>query len=149
IVDHYFPLVDRVEERIEAVEDRIGLLAEPKEIMALHKAKRALHELLRMIRPLPEVMDELLNPETPFITNATRVYLGDCADHVPRIIEQTASGRVWSTDLMDLGATAVGNRLNEVMKVLTVVTAIFIPLSFSAGVYGMNFNPAVSRWNMP
>ena len=83
------------------------------------------------------------------MTNDTRVYLRDCYDHTVQIIDVTETCRELCTDLRDLHFSQISIRQNEIMKVLTIVTSIFIPLSFIAGVYGMNFDRDVSPWNMP
>jgi magnesium transporter len=83
------------------------------------------------------------------VTNPTRVYLRDCLDHAIRVSETVDSYREESSDLMNSHLSSLSNRMNEVMKVLTIMAAIFIPLSFLAGIYGMNFDPNVSAWNMP
>lgn len=149
IVDDYFPGVDAIEHELEKVEDIIFSSQEPHILKRLHGLKRQLHELRWTLRPLQNVMDVLLNPSTPMIGDETRVFLRDCRDHVVRILDQLESDRIWASDLMDFQLSGMNNRMNEVMKVLTVVTAIFIPLSFIAGVYGMNFDTSVSKFNMP
>ena len=138
-----------IEKELEQVEDLIFAKPDPHILGRLHGLKRHLHELRWTLRPLQNVMDILLNPATPVITDPTRVFLRDCRDHVVRILDQLESDRIWASDLMDFQLSGVNNRMNEVMKVLTVVTAIFIPLTFIVGVYGMNFDTSASPYNMP
>lgn len=83
------------------------------------------------------------------ITPETRIFLRDCYDHCVQIIDLVESYRELGSGLMDVYLSNVSNRMNEVMKVLTIITTIFVPLTFVAGVYGMNFNPEKSPWNMP
>ncbi|MFH1676233.1 MAG: CorA family divalent cation transporter, partial [bacterium] len=84
-----------------------------------------------------------------FINEYTQIYLRDCYDHTIQVIELVENYREICSDLMDVYLSSVSNRMNEVMKVLTIIATIFIPLTFIAGVYGMNFNPDASHWNMP
>jgi magnesium transporter len=96
-----------------------------------------------------EVVSLLLRETTPMITPETRIYLRDCYDHAIQIIDLLENFREVGSGLMDAYLSSVSNRMNEVMKVLTVFAVIFIPLTFIAGLYGMNFNTQKSPWNMP
>jgi magnesium transporter len=94
-------------------------------------------------------MASLYRGTSPLITADTRVYLRDCYDHTVQLIDLLEVYRELATSLMELYMTSVSNRMNEIMKVLTIISTIFIPLTFIAGVYGMNFNTLASKWNMP
>ena len=111
--------------------------------------KRELLMLRRAIWPLRDAISELRRETTPFITDATRVYLRDCYDHAVQLIDLLESYRDIAGDVRDFYLSSISNRMNEVMKTLTVISTIFLPLSFIAGVYGMNFDTEVSPWNMP
>ncbi len=148
VVDEWFPLLEEYGEMLEDLEDHI-LDAPGKETVAeIHHIKRDLLEIRRAIWPMRETVNGLFRQEG-LIQRETHLYLRDCYDHVTQIIEIVESYRDMASGLMDLYLSSVSNRMNEVMKVLTVIATIFIPLTFIAGIYGMNFNPEVSPFNMP
>ena len=149
IVDNYFPLLEQYSERFEILEDRILARADVHTVGEIHDVKRQLIRLRRAVWPLREAVSLLTRDSSPLIADETRMYLRDCYDHAVQILEIVESHREIASGLMDLYLSSVSNRMNEVMKVLTVIATIFIPLTFIAGIYGMNFNPEVSRWNMP
>jgi magnesium transporter len=105
--------------------------------------------LRRAIWPLRDAISELRSESSKFITEATRVYLRDCYDHAVQLIDLLESYRDIAGDVRDFYLSSISNRMNDIMKTLTVISTIFLPLSFIAGVWGMNFNPEASRWNMP
>ena len=105
--------------------------------------------LRRAVWPLRDAISSLRSETTPFITDETRIYLRDCYDHAVQLIDLLESYRDIAGDARDYYLSTISNRMNEIMKTLTVIATIFLPLSFIAGVYGMNFNTAVSKWNMP
>jgi magnesium transporter len=139
---------------IEEIED--DLLDGPSRQMVhtLHEYKRTLTQLRRFIWPLRDVVNGLLHHQEGPITETTRIYLRDCYDHTVQLMDLVESYRDVVSGLMELYLSSVGLRTNEIMRVLTVISAIFIPLTFIAGLYGMNFapNPPENRslpWNMP
>ena len=149
VIDAYFPVLEEYGKKIEALEDRI--LNDPQESMIaeIHEIKRELLVLRRNIWPVREVLKSLTREQFPSISEETRIYLRDCYDHALRIIDLIESYRLTCKDIMDLYLSIVSNKMNEVMKVLTVISTIFIPPTFVAGVYGMNFNTEASKMNMP
>ena len=149
VVDHYFPILEQFGERLEDLEEEV--VANPEEeIMArIHCIKSELLALRRTLWPFREVASALLAQDTPFITRGIRPYLRDCHDHVIHAIDLVAAYREVGSSLSDMYLSSISNRMNEVMRVLTVIATIFIPLTFVAGIYGMNFNPAKSPFNMP
>jgi magnesium transporter len=149
VVDHYFPILEQFGERLEDLEDEV--VANPEdEIMAkIHHIKSELLVLRRTLWPFREVASALLSQDTTFINQATRPFLRDCHDHVIHAIDLVAAYREVGSSLSDMYLSALSNRMNEVMRVLTVIATIFIPLTFVAGIYGMNFNPSRSPYNMP
>ena len=149
VVDHYFPVLEQYGERLEMLEDRILLQPERDTIAQVHSVKRDLLNLRRAIWPQREALNVLVRDEIPPFDGETRLYLRDVYDHSVRIIDLTETYREICSDLMDLYLSSVSNRMNEVMKVLTVISTLFIPLTFIAGLYGMNFQPESSPWNMP
>jgi magnesium transporter len=148
-IDSYFPIVEAAGDRLEALEDLI--LDDPSSVPVgeLQRLRRALISLRRSAWPLREVVNVLLRGESPLIAEQTRVYLRDCHDHAIEVIELVESSRDVASGLSELLMSSVGNRMNEIMKVLTIIGTIFIPLGFIAGLYGMNFDRTVSPWNMP
>ena len=149
VIDGYFPVLETIGERLDAFEDEI--LARPSRGVAsrVHQLKRDLMTLRRMIWPLRETMNSLLRDPSPLVTDETRLYLRDCYDHTVRVIDFIEAYRELGSDLMDLYLSSMGQRMNEVMKVLTIIATIFIPLTFITSIYGMNFQPDRSPWNMP
>jgi magnesium transporter len=111
--------------------------------------KRDLLTLRRAIWPLREAVNSLAREPRPFVTDETRVYLRDCYDHTIQIIDLVENYRDIASSLVEVYLTSMGTRLNEVMKILTMITALFVPLSLIAGIYGMNFNTEKSPLNMP
>ncbi len=148
-VDHFFPLLEQLGERIEDLEDE--LIAEPTEdlLEKLHDIKRALLQLRRAAWPSREIINGMIRDPSGMVREDTRVFLRDCYDHIVQIIDVVESYRDLSAGMMDLYLSSLSNKTNEVMRVLTVVTTVFIPLTFIAGVYGMNFDSSDSPFNMP
>jgi|GEM_PF-9390 magnesium Mg(2+) and cobalt Co(2+) transport protein (corA) len=149
VIDAYFPLLETFGERLEALESSI--LADPRRelIVELHGLKRDLLTMRRSIWPLRDVVNSMIRDTYPSISEETRIYLRDCYDHSVRIIDLIENYRQVASDLMDVYLSSVSNRMNEVMKVLTVISTIFIPPTFIAGIYGMNFMTEISPYNMP
>ena len=129
---------------------RTAIDAYPRGVFGnLHVVRRELLLLRRAVWPLRDAISELRSEVTPFITDEIRVYLRDCYDHAVQLIDLLESYRDIADDVRDYYFSSISNRMNEIMITLTVIATIFLPLSFIAGVYGMNFNPAASKWNMP
>jgi magnesium transporter len=149
LVDSYFPYVEAYGDRLEELEDRI--LADPDHtvISAIHEVKRDLLSIRRGVWPLREALNLLLREDHTRITPETRVYLRDVYDHTIQLVELTETQRELASGLLDVYLSSVSNRMNEIMKVLTIIATIFIPLSFVAGLYGMNFDVRRSPLNMP
>lgn len=149
IVDGYFPVVESYGERLDELEDEVVSSPSRATIAWAHQVKRDLRSLRRAIWPLREAINALARDPHELIDAETRVYLRDCYDHTVQIIDIVETYRELDADLTDLYLSSLSNRLNEVMKVLTIIATIFMPLSFIASVYGMNFNTQISPWNMP
>jgi magnesium transporter len=115
----------------------------------LHQVKADLLLVRRAIWPQREALAHLMRETTPQIQAATRVYLRDCYDHVVQIVELLETYRELTADLRDLYMSSISNRINETMRVLTIMSTLFIPLTFIAGIYGMNFDTKASPLNMP
>lgn len=149
VIDAYFPVLETYGEAIEDLEDELAEQVDSSIAARVHAVKRDLLTLRRAIWPLREMVNALLRDRSPRITEATAVYLRDCYDHAIQLLDIVETYRDIASGLIDLYLSALSNRLNEVMKVLTIIATIFIPLSFVAGVYGMNFAPRASPYNMP
>lgn len=149
VIDAYFPVVESYAERLDRLEDRVIAKPSRRAIAEIHAAKHDLRTLRRIVWPLREAVNSLIRDPSPLIDDDTRVHLRDCYDHLVQIIDLVETYRELCSDLTDLYLSSISNRMNEVMKVLTIIATIFMPLGFITGVYGMNFNTAASRWNMP
>lgn len=149
VIDGYFLPLEAHGERIEQLEDEVTRDARSDHIDDIHAVKRDLLALRRAIWPQREMLNILVRDENSLIQPATRVYLRDAYDHVIQLMDMLETYREIASGLVDIHLSAMSTRMNEIMKVLTVIASIFIPLSFIAGVYGMNFDPAASPWNMP
>lgn len=149
VIDHYFPVLEAYGERLDELEQEIVLRPNLGSMARIHEIKRELLFLRRLIWPQRDALSILVRDPIPEIQDETRVYLRDCQDHVMRIIDLLETYREIGSDLMDLQLSSMGNRTNEIMRVLTVISTIFLPLTFIVGVYGMNFDPKQSPWNMP
>ncbi|MBL8880562.1 MAG: magnesium/cobalt transporter CorA [Phycisphaerales bacterium] len=149
IIDAFFPLLESYGDQLENIEDEILRRPTASAVSELHQVKRELLTLRRTMWSQREVVHSMLRETSPFVSNEARVFLRDVYDHSVRIIELVETFRELASDLMELYLSSVSNRLNDVMRVLTVISTIFIPLTFIVGVYGMNFDTDVSAWNMP
>jgi magnesium transporter len=149
VVDAYFPYLDEFSETIETLEEDALYHPSPEIAARIHEAKRNLLVLRRAMSPMREALSMLLQGTGGHMTEATRVYLRDCYDHCIMLLEMIESYRELVGSLLDVYLSSMSNRMNEIMKVLTLIATIFIPLSFLTGVYGMNFDPESSPWNMP
>ncbi len=147
-VDAYFPVLEAIGNHLDELDDRATGSQDAPAFDELHGVKRELLMLRRAVWPLRDAINSLRSEVTPLVTDATRVYFRDCHDHAIQLIDLLESYRDICSDLRDFFLSSISNRMNEVMKTLTVIATIFIPLSFIAGVYGMNFDPD-SPWNMP
>ena len=148
IIDGYFPILDQFSEALDHFEEKV--IFNPDQIMInrIHGLKRDLLHLRRIAWPLRDAVNSLTR-EKAGVTESTRVYLRDCYDHVVNIIEILESHRERGSDLINIYLSSVSNKMNEVMKVLTIIATVFMPIGVVAGIYGMNFNSAASPYNMP
>jgi len=139
VVDNYFNILESFGERIETIEEE--LLSNPTEALLkqVHNLKRDLITLRRSVWPLRELVNLLDKTESRLITATTHPYLRDLYDHTIQVIETVETFRDIAASLQDIYLSSISNRLNSVMKVLTIIATVFIPLTFIVGVYGMNF----------
>jgi magnesium transporter len=139
IVDGYFPVLESLGERLEDLEGEVVTRPTRPTLEKIHRAKRDLLALRRAIWPLRDAVNALIREEHELVAPPTRVYLRDCYDHAVQILDMVETDRELAGGLMDIYISSLSQRLNEVMKVLTIIATIFIPLTFVVGVYGMNF----------
>jgi magnesium transporter len=139
VIDHYYPALEHLGSEIEELEDQLLEKPSRRMVHTLHEQRRQLAQLRRFVWPLRDVVNSMLHDSTAFITPPTRVFLRDCYDHTVQLMDLIETHRELTAALMELYHSSVGMRTNEIMRVLTVITSIFIPLTFVAGVYGMNF----------
>ena len=149
VVDNYFFVLEKLGERIDGLEER--LIAEPRRelLHEIHALKREMIDLRKSVWPLREVVSGLERLESPLIKKTTGVFLRDVYDHAIQVIDTVESFREILTSMIETYLSSVSNRMNEVMKVLTIIATIFIPITFLVGVYGMNFEfmPEIKwRW---
>lgn len=149
IVDNFFPVLEELGTRLEDLEEEVIEDPDRGTVSGIHRARKELLALRRAAWPEREVVGALERMDSPLIGKETRVFLRDCYDHAVQILDIVETYRDLATSLLDLYLSTVSNRMNEVMKVLTVLASIFIPLTFLAGIYGMNFDTGASPWNMP
>ncbi|BDA73613.1 magnesium and cobalt transport protein CorA [Rivularia sp. IAM M-261] len=149
IVDGFFPVLERYGEKIEDLEQEVIIKPTPQTLRKIYKIRRQLLKLRRAIWPQRDVINSLIRDSGNLISDEVRLYLRDCYDHSIQVIDMVETYRELSSGLMDVYLSAVSNKMNEIMKFLTVMSSIFIPLTFIAGIYGMNFNTEKSPLNMP
>jgi magnesium transporter len=149
ILDAYFPLLEQIGEELEDIEDRVTRDPVVGDVSRLHELRRELLVIKRALWPTRELLSTLAREELALIPGNVVQYLRDTYDHAVQLIDIVETYRELTTGLHDLYLSSLSTRMNEVMKVLTIVATIFIPLTFLAGVWGMNFNPESSPWNMP
>lgn len=149
IIDGFFPVLEAYGERLEDLENEVVEKPNRKTLEKIHGLKRELLTLRRSIWPQRDAINSLIRDGNDLISADVRVYLRDCYDHTVQVLDMVETYRELASSLMDVYLSSVSNRMNEIMKTLTVISAIFIPLTFVAGIYGMNFNTEMSPWNMP
>lgn len=138
-VDNYFVVAEQLAERLEALEEKILEQPEKNVSQEILEMKKDISFFKRTIYPLRESIASLIKSDSELLTDTTKNYFRDVSDHLVRLYETVESQREMVNDFMNLYMTAISNKMNEVMKVLTIFASIFIPLTFIAGIYGMNF----------
>lgn len=139
-VDQFFPILEKVGDGIEDIEEELLSKPTKETLKKLYEGKRLLMQLRRAAWPQREIFNTLMRDDSGLICEETQVFLRDCYDHITQIIDILENFRDLAAGLMDVYLSSLGFRTNEIMRVLTVISSIFIPLTFIAGVYGMNFN---------
>ncbi|MDQ2098612.1 MAG: magnesium/cobalt transporter CorA [Tychonema bourrellyi B0820] len=149
IIDGFFPVLEIYGEQIEELEDEVVAKPTRKTLEKIYKIRRDLLTLRRAIWPQRDAINSLIRDGSDLISPEVRIYLRDCYDHTVQVMDMVETYRELSSGLMDVYLSSMGNKMNEIMKLLTVMSSIFIPLTFVAGIYGMNFNTEKSPFNMP
>jgi magnesium transporter len=148
IVDGFFPVLEDYGERLEDLQDEVVANPTRQTLDKIHKIKRELLLLRRAIWPQRDAINSLIREESPLIDREVRVFLRDCYDHTVQVIDMVETYRELAANLMDIYLSSLSNSTNEIMRFLTVISTVFIPLTFLAGVYGMNFDTSVPG-NLP
>ena len=152
IVDHYFLILEKTGEKIEALEDELMDTSGEGAIQSIHELKREMLYMRKQVWPLRELINGLIKGESELVQENTGVFFRDVYDHTIQVIDTIESYRDLLSGMIDLYLSTVSNRMNEVMKLLTLIATIFIPITFVAGIYGMNFEfmPELKwRWGYP
>ncbi len=139
VTDAYFPLLEDFGDRLEQLEEETLERPRLQTLVRIRDVKRKLMVLRRILWPKRDMFNSLVRDPTPLIAEETRIHIRDCYDHAMQLLDVTENYRELATGLMEVYMSSTGNRMNEIMKVLTIMASIFIPLTFIAGVYGMNF----------
>ena len=147
IVDNYFAILEGIGEKIEDIEEELVTNPKRETLHRIHEMKREMIFLRKAVWPLREVISVLERGESPLIKNTTVVYLRDVYDHTIQVIDTIETSRDMLSGMLDIYLSSISNRMNEIMKFLTIIGTIFIPLTFIVGIYGMNFEfmPEI-RW---
>lgn len=152
IIDQYFVVLEKMGEKIEFLEEEVVIRPRPATLQATHQLKREMIFLRKAVWPLREVIGSLERGESSLIKESTVIYLRDIYDHTIQVIDNIETFRDMLSGMMDIYLSSISNRMNEIMKVLTIIATIFIPLTFIVGLYGMNFKymPELSwPWGYP
>jgi magnesium transporter len=149
VIDQYFPIIESLGESIGDLQETV--LDEPtrERVRELHELKQLIARIRRAVWPQREVLGRLMREETGLVAPRTKPFFRDCYDHTVTILDLLDTFREAARDIMDIYLSSISIRTNEIVRVLTVIASIFIPLTFIAGFYGMNFDPKRSPFNMP
>lgn len=152
IVDNYFTVIEKLGDKIEDLEEELLTEPTPETLKNIDNLKRIIIDLRRSIWPLREVISRMQREDSPLIKDSTKVYLRDVYDHTVLVIENIETLRDILAGMIEIYLSSISNKMNEIMKVLTIISTIFIPLTFVVGLYGMNFDfmPELrSPWGYP
>lgn len=152
IVDHYFLILERLGDKVELLEEELMARPTDRTIQGIQTFRNEIAFVRRVVWPLREVVSSLGRRESPLIKETTEIYLRDVYDHTVQVMDTIETYREMISGMLDIYLSSVSNRLNSVMKVLTIIATIFMPLTFIAGIYGMNFKymPELEwRWGYP
>ncbi|MEL4304571.1 magnesium/cobalt transporter CorA [Methanococcoides sp. LMO-2] len=139
IVDNYFIMLEKIGENVETLDDELLDKPTPRTLESIHRLKKEVIFLRKFVWPLREVVNAMQRDESPLIKESTSLFLKDLYDHIIQVMDTIESYRDVLSTMLDLYLSTASNKMNEIMKVLTIIATIFIPLTFIAGIYGMNF----------
>ena len=148
-IDGFFPVLENLGDRLTPLEEAVLDHPTRETVEEIYTVRRILIALRRVLWPLRQAVQAFERDDSGLVTVSTRLFLRDCYDHVLQVLDVLENYRELVAGLMETYLSSQSNHLNEIMKVLTIISTIFMPLSFVAGVYGMNFKTEVSPWNMP
>lgn len=149
IVDSYFPPVEAASDAVDRIEDQMMNAPQKQQMRQLHEQRRCSNVLKGVLWPLRDALAGLMRNDVKYVTAETKIFLNDTMDHAMRLIELVETQRDTITALMEMHLSLSQARTNDVISYLTIVSVIFMPLTFLVGVWGMNFDPDTSPWNMP
>ncbi|HET6227962.1 MAG TPA: magnesium/cobalt transporter CorA [Bacteroidia bacterium] len=152
VVDCYFTILEKIGDKVEGLEEELITDPDKSSIEQLHHMKREMIFVRKAVWPMRELISNMERSENELITDGTEIYLRDVHDHTIRVIDTVETYRDLLSGMMDIYLSSASNRMNEVMKILTIITTIFVPVTFIAGVYGMNFDymPELhKKWGYP
>ncbi|RYE24687.1 MAG: magnesium/cobalt transporter CorA [Sphingobacteriaceae bacterium] len=148
VIDRYFDLLNKVGDLLEQLEDRLYENPDRSIMYEAQKLKRGMILLRRAVWPERDKINDMIRTESPLISQNVKLYIRDAYDHCIQVIDLIESNKEITTSIVDMYLSLISNRMNEIMKVLTIISSIFIPLTFIAGIYGMNFarvDPVTNR----
>lgn len=151
-VDHYFFILEKMGEKLEQIEKELFDTPQPRTLHDIHSLKRELIYFRKQVWPIRELLNHLMHEDSPLVQDSTHIFFRDVYDHTIQVVDAIESMRDALTGMQDLYLSTLSNKMNEVMKVLTIMATIFIPLTFIAGIYGMNFKymPELAwKWSYP
>jgi len=149
VVDHYFITLEQLSEKIEIIDDAVSEDPKAEHLNSIRDLKKHLIFMRKAVWPLREVIGGVERSDSKLIQDSTSPYLRDLYEHTIQVIDTVETFRDMVSGLLDLYHTGISNRMNDIMKVLTIIATVFIPLGFLAGVYGMNFDTSASAYNLP
>ena len=149
IVDSYFPPVEAAGEVVDSIEDQMLNTTHKHQMRQLHRLRRDANVLKGVLWPMRDALATLIRNDVPYVTAETKIFLNDTLDHTLRLIELVETQRDMLTGLIEMHLSLTQAHTNDVISYLTIVSVIFMPLTFLVGVWGMNFDPNSSPWNMP
>ena len=149
VTDHYFSILNVLGEQLEDIEDELMDDPDEKTFQRIHALRKEVSFARKSIWPTRDMLNAIIRDESDFIEDSTKLFIRDVYDHIVQIIDNIENYRELIMGMHDMYMSYVSNKMNEVMKVLTIIATIFIPLTFVAGIYGMNFNPEASPYNLP
>jgi magnesium transporter len=149
VTDAFFPVLEALGDTVGAMEEEIMADPHPEDVRRIHRVKRDLQTVRRAVWPQREMLNTLIRDDSPLVLEQTKFYLRDCFDHSFQLIDLIETYREIANGLTDIFLSSQSARMNEIMKVLTLIATIFMPLTLISSIYGMNFDRSTSPWNMP